>query len=48
MKRKVVKRKSKSKVHPVYVVVTPKQTAVKGDIDDYIYSWQSIKSVSER
>lgn len=48
MKRKVIKRKSKTKSQAKFVIAGPKQTADKGDIDDYIYSWQSIKSVSER
>lgn len=48
MKRKFIKRKNKAKTPLRYITVRPRETAGKGDIDDYIYSWQSVKQVSER
>ena len=48
MKRKLVKIRQRTKPSVVKYSSYVAQNSFKGDIDDYIYSWQNVKKVSER
>ena len=48
MKKRLIKIKTRNKPSVIKYNGVTSQSIFKGDIDDYIYSWQSIKKVSER